>query len=299
MTDSGRGIRVPATWWPAMLATAYAVAFVLVYVVSVRTEQGRLVSDAALRGAIASGSPIRDTVDSVLDVVSVGSLLGAVAVVAVIALLRLDRIRGLAAIGLLVVANVVSRVLKSYVLERPDLGLDEIGPATLNSLPSGHATAAFSAVTALLIVLPPAWHAATALAGGGFATVIALATMFAGWHRTADAMASFLVVGVCTMVALSVVAAYAEPRPHASAPVGLRWWLVVSGASLAIGAALGGGLSTLAPVRDSLAGGLLAFLSAGLLIIGTVLAVLAGILWVLGVNEAEGGRPDDRVRLSG
>lgn len=293
MNESSHGLRLPPTWWPAILATAYAVAFVLVYVVSVRTEQGRLVSDAALRGAIASGSPIRDTVDSVLDVVSVGSLLGAVAVVAVIALLRLDRVRGLTAIGLLVVANLASRLLKSYLLERPDLGLDEISPATLNSLPSGHATAAFSAVTALLVVLPAVWRPATALAGGGFATVIALATMFAGWHRTADAMASFLLVGVFTMIALSVVAAFAEPR-HTAVHVGLRWWLLLSGASLALGAALGAGLSTLAPVRDSLMGHLLAFLSAGLLIIGTVLAVLAGILWALHVTEVETEAEVDR-----
>lgn len=280
-------VRGPLPGWPAVMATAYAAAFVLVYYLSVRTERGRLVSDASLRGAMSTGSPFRDTVDSVLDVVSVASLLGAVAVVAVIALVRLDRVRGLAAIGVLVTANVATRLLKSYILERPDLGLDEVAPATLNSLPSGHATAAFSAVAALLVVLPAAWRVATALLGGGFAAVIALAAMFAGWHRTADAMAAFLVVGVCTMVAIAVVRAYAEPRPHSEAPVGLRWWLVVSGAALVLGAGLGAGLSTSAQVRDSLVGSFLAFLAAGLLIVGTVLAVLAGILRVLEVTEAE------------
>lgn len=288
---SGRtSTRGPVLAWPAAMAAAYTVAFVLVYYVSVRTERGRLVSDASLRGALWSGAAFQDTVDAILDVISVGSLLGAVAVVAVIALIRLDRVRGLAAIGVLVTANVATRLLKDYLLVRPDLGLDEVGPTTLNSLPSGHTTAAFSAVAALLLVLPAGGRLTTALLGGGFATLTALATMFAGWHRTADAMAAFLVVGVCMMAAIAVVVTYADPRPHAKVDVGLRWWIVLSVAALAVGTALGIGLSTLESLRDTLAGSLLAFLSAGLLMVGTVLGVLAGTLWVLEVTEAETDR---------
>src|SRR5690606_25645215 len=99
--------------------------------------------------------------------------------------------------------------------------------------------------------------------------------------------AAFLVVGVCTMVAIAVVNAYGDPLPRADTPVGLRWWLVVSGGTLALGSALGSGLSTFGSLRDTLFGSLLAFLSAGLLIVGTLLAVLAGILWVLDVTEPE------------
>jgi membrane-associated phospholipid phosphatase len=269
------------------MAGAYAAAFVLVYLVTVRTEQGRLVSDAALRGAISSGAPIEDTVEAVLDIVSVGSLLGAVAAVAVIALVQLERVRGLAAIGVLVSANVLTWLLKEHLITRPDLGLDEVAPATLNSLPSGHTTAAFSAVAALLIVLPAAARVPTALAGGSAATVIALATMFAGWHRTADAMASFLVVGVCTMGAIAAVVALEDPRArtHPSAP--LRWWGALSVGALTIGSTLGLMLSALAPVRDTVVGSLLAFLSAGLLIVGTLLAVLAGMVFVLDVTDDE------------
>lgn len=269
------------------MATAYAATFVLVYYISVHTVRGRVVSDASLRGALLSGASIRDRVDATLDVVSVGSLLGAVAMVAVIALIRLDRVRGLAAVGVLVTANVATRLLKDHLLVRPDLGLDEVGPSTLNSLPSGHTTAAFSAVAALLIVLPSAGRVAAALLGGGFAACISLATMFAGWHRTADAMAGFLVVGVCTMVAICVVVACGSPRRHAQAGLGLRWWVVVSAGALSLGVAVGIGLSTVAPVRDSLVGSLLAFLSAGSLIAGTVLGVLAGMLWVLQVTESD------------
>jgi len=215
----------------------------------------------------------------------VGSL-GAVAVVAVIALVRLDRVRGLASIAVLVTANVSTWLLKEHLIVRPDLGLDEVAPATLNSLPSGHTTAAFSAVAALLIVLPAAVRVPTALLGGGFATATALATMFAGWHRAADAMASFLVVGVYTMVAISFVIVLDSPRPKASARVRLRWWVALSVGAMTLGCALFAGLSALAPIGDTLLGSLLAFLSAGLLILGTVLGVLVGMLLVLEATEA-------------
>ncbi len=282
---SARGPR--ALTWPAVTATVFAAAFVLVYYVSVRTVRGRLVSDASLRGAISSGASAQDTVEAILNIVSVGSLLGAIAVVAVIALLRLDRVRGLASIAVLVTANVSTWLLKEHLLARPDLGLDEVAPATLNSLPSGHTTAAFSAVAALLIVLPAAVRVPAALLGGSFATVTALATMFAGWHRAADAMAAFLVVGVCTMVAISLVVVLDGPRPHASARARLSWWVALSVGAMILGSALSVGLSVLSPIRDTLLGSLLAFLSAGLLIVGTVLGVLVGMLRVLEATEAE------------
>jgi membrane-associated phospholipid phosphatase len=279
--------------WPAATATAYGVALVLVYYVSVRTVRGRLVDDASLRGAISIGASVQDTVEAILDVVSVGSLLGAVAVVAVIALLRLDRVRGLASITVLGTANVSTWLLKEHLISRPDLGLVEVAPATLNSLPSGHTTATFSAVAALLIVLPAAARVPTALIGGSFATVTALATMFAGWHRAADAMAAFLVVGVCTMVAISLVVTYDSPRPRASVRLRLGWWVAVAVGTLILGGVLSLGLSALDPIRDSLLGQLLAFLSAGLLIVGTLLGVLVGMLRVLEVTEAEVYRDGD------
>ena len=278
-----------ALTWPAVTAAGYALAFVLVYYLSVRTVRGRLVSDASLRGAISSGAPVQDTVEAILDVVSVGSLLGAVAVVAVIALLRLDRVRGLASVLVLVTANVSTWLLKEHLVTRPDLGLDEVAPATLNSLPSGHSTAAFSAVAALLVVLPAAARVPAAAIGGGLATVTAFATMFAGWHRPADSMAAFLVVGVCTMAAISLVIVLDGPRPHASARGRLGWWVALSLGALTLGGTLSLGLSALAPIRDTLLGSLLALLAAGLLVVGTVVGVLAGMLRVLEVMELEVG----------
>ena len=264
--------------WLVVVAAAYTLAFVVVYLVSVRTERGRLVSDASLRGAIASSPAVRDTVDAVLNVVSVGSLFGAVAVVAVIALVRLDRVRGLAAIAVLCSANVTTYLLKEHLLSRPDLGLDEVAPATLNSLPSGHATAAFSAVAALLLVLPTGWRTPAALLGGGYVTATALATLFAGWHRAADSVAAFLVVGFCAVTASGVLLVLGRHRPAAPATGSLRWGVAGSLGALALGITVAVGLSAIGVVRDTLLGSLLALVAAGLVIVGTMLGVLVGIL---------------------
>lgn len=279
--------RAPAAVaWHAAAATGYAASFVLVYYVSVRTVPGRLVSDASLRGAIASGSSVRDTVDGILDVISVGSLLGAVAVVAVIALLRLDRVRGLASIAVLGSANVSTWLLKEHLLTRPDLGLDEVAPATLNSLPSGHTTAAFSALAALLIVVPAAVRVPTAVLGGGFVTMTALATMFAGWHRAADAIAAFLVVGTFYMAAIAFVGVFHERRLQASTELAWRWWVALSTGALVLGTTIALALSALGSVRDTSLGSLLAFLSAGLVIVGALLGVLVSMLRVLEITES-------------
>ena len=279
-----------------LVGFAFGVGFMLVYYVTVRTIQGRLFGDASLRGALLTRSALADGADTVLNVVSVASLLGAVALVATIALVRLERVQGLAAIGLLVGANVSTFVLKRYLLERPDLGIHEVSPATLNSLPSGHATAVISASAALLFVVPTRWRYPTALAGLVVGTVTALATMSAGWHRAADSMAAFLLVGVCTAIAAGVVMvvdAGADDRALFEWPRSTRWLAVVTAALLALGLALGIALNAAAPIRDATFGTVVAFGVGGLLITGTGIAVLGGILHVLVLMDTSGS-PDAR-----
>ena len=187
------------------LGAAYVVALAAVYVLTVRTVPGRLVSDAALRGALSTRSAASDSVHAVLDVVSVGSLAVATVVIVVIALLRLAGRAAVVAIGLLAAANVSTWLLKNYLFSRPDLGLREAAPETLNSLPSGHATAAFSAAAALVLVVPVALRRVAAVIGAAVGALVAVATMSAGWHRAGDALAAFCVVGFWSVVAAWVV----------------------------------------------------------------------------------------------
>lgn len=272
----------------AGVALVCAVLVWVVYWASVQTVPGRVLDDAALRGALASQSLVSSSVDRVLNVVSVASLLAAMAVVAVIALLRLRRVQGLAAVGVLVGANVTTLVLKRYLLERPDLGVSEVGPTTLNSLPSGHATAAFSAIGALLLVVPRRLRPAVAFGGGAYGALTGLATMSAGWHRAPDAIAALLVVGTWTALGALVVALVSpqepedpEPRVHPS----VRWPTATGLGCVLLGGILALGLTAAEPVLSGPAGPWLALAAAVLLVVGAAAGVVAAILVVLDLMD--------------
>ncbi len=290
------GVR-PALVRLALVLAGHLLLFGLVYAVSVHTVTGRRLADASLRGAVAARPLLSGTVQTILDVVSVASLLGAMAVVAVIALVRLARLEGLLALGILVGANVSTWLLKNVLLGRPDLGLDETTPATLNSLPSGHATAVFSAVAALLFVVPHVWRDATAALGASYAALTGLATMLAGWHRAADSVAAFLVVGAWTTLAAAVVvlarasgtgwwSGTVDRTPPAARPLPVRWLARSAVGALVLGAALVVGLVLASLGPRNVVGSAVAFLAGGLLVAGAAAGVTLVLLHVLRVMES-------------
>ncbi len=272
---------------PGVLAVASMIGFVLVYVLTVRTTPGRQFGDAALRGAIVTNSTVVDAVDAVLGVVSVATLLGGLAAIALIALVRLRRVPGLAAVGLLVAANSSTWLLKTYLLTRPDLSLHEITPATHNSLPSGHTTAVFSVVVALLVVVPARARRPVAIIGGAAAVVMALATMSAGWHRAGDSIAAFLVVGAWAGIvgSVTVLADDTVPRGVPAPGIGDRSWrrrlIAMTLGSAGVGSCLAFGLVLIRPLRTSTVGAVSAFVVSGVLIVAAAVAVLMGELLVL------------------
>jgi len=279
--------------WLVLVIVGCAAAFAFVYWFTVQTRSGRQLADAAFRGALLTKARVADAVGSTLDVVSVTALLTAVAAIAVVALIRMRRASGLVAIGLLIATNASSRILKVYILPRPDLGLVESTPATLNSLPSGHTTAAFSIGVAALFVVPPSLRSVTATAGIVFSSAVAIATMSAGWHRVADSLASFLLVAGWAAFA-GVVLLLAQPDFTPGGP-GLegsrdtgRWW-----AATAIGLALlAGALVTVLvsdpEIRESLAGPRAAFLAGALTVLSTAAAMTVVTLRVVS-RVSDGG----------
>ena len=271
---------------PLVAAATCAVGVAIVYWWSVRTVLGRAFGDAALRGAIETRGAFGTTVDTVLDIVSVASLATATAAVATIALVRLARVPGLVALAVLVASNVSAWLLKHHLLPRPDLGLDEYAPATLNSLPSGHSTAVFSAVVAVLLVLPPRLRAATALVGGTLTLVTAVATMVAGWHRAADSMAAFLLVGAWAALGVGAVVALGGER-EGLVPR-MRWFLAASVGALALGLALVLLLDALPALRDSLLGQLGAFVAGAVMVAAIDVALLVTVLWLLAAPGRSG-----------
>jgi membrane-associated phospholipid phosphatase len=279
----------PALARLALLVVGYVVVFGLVYLLTVHTVTGRRLADSSLRGAIAVRPLLIGTVQQILDVVSVASLLGAVAVVAVIALVRLARLEGLVAIGILAGSNVSTWLLKNVLLTRPDLELSEVAPATLNSLPSGHATAAFSAVAALLVVTWRRWREVTAAVGAGYAALTGVATMLAGWHRAADSVAAFLVVGAWAAVGAAVLLVAGTPTRdgtgHEPRPRPVRWLVRTALASLALGAVLAAGLFLASLAPGNAVGSAVAFLAGCLFVVGGAAAVTVGVLESLRIAD--------------
>ncbi|MDO8106546.1 phosphatase PAP2 family protein [Isoptericola sp. b441] len=184
MADLGH--RAPAL--AVAVLSAFGVA--VVHLLFVTSVTGRRVDGAALSGADEVPGRLWDAAARVLEVVSVPFVVVVVLVTMLLAVLR-RRVALAVQVAVLVVgANVTTQVLKNYLV-RPDLGLaDRIA----NSLPSGHTTVAASAGAALVLAVPRRFRAAAAVVAAGYTTVTGVATLIAGWHRPADAVAAVLVV---------------------------------------------------------------------------------------------------------
>jgi hypothetical protein len=149
--------------------------------------------------------------------VSVGFIAAAIVTCGVIAVVRRRWSLALVAATVLIGANVSTRVLKMAVLDRPDLGH---GPL-LNTLPSGHTTAAASVAVAVLLVVPPRVRPWIAVLGAGYAGATGVSTLIGQWHRPSDVLAGLLVVLAwgaigCALLALTP-AVPEERRPPTAA----------------------------------------------------------------------------------
>jgi hypothetical protein len=114
----------------------------------------------------------------------------------------------IAAAVVVVGANLTAQLLKTH-LHRPNLD----GFPAPNSFPSGHTTAAASVAFALILALPHAFRGMVALIGAGYVTVIAVATVWAEWHRPSDTVAALLVVLAWGGLVSAVLRAHRLRRP--------------------------------------------------------------------------------------
>src|SRR6476660_9933969 len=70
-----------------------------------------------------------------------------------------------------------------------------------NSLPSGHTTLAASAAAAVFLMVSPRWRPLAGFLGGSFAVATGVSTLINQWHRPADVVAAFFVVGASMLPA--------------------------------------------------------------------------------------------------
>lgn len=212
----------------ALTAVLAAVGVLAVWWVFVTTSLGQRVESTALEGSQIGRRRLSEGSQTVLDVVSVPFLVVVIVVGVAVALVQRQGRVALAVPLLVGGANVTTQLLKYQVLTRPDLGVSE---AVANSLPSGHTTVAGTVAAVAVLVAPPRWRWAAALAGWAYAGGTGLATMVNGWHRASDVAAAMLVVLLWGALAVLVGRPLPPGPGHRPTTVTRRLVLLAAGVS--------------------------------------------------------------------
>lgn len=174
--------------WAVLAASAFGVA-ALVYVLAVWTVAGQELENAALRGADQADAAQTGEAWQALDEITVYSLAAAVVLIALVGALRRRWDLAVAAVGVVVLGQVVVQGLKRFVLVRPRL-VEVTGDYTHNSLPSGHTAIAMTVLFAAVIVVPYRWRGVVLLFVLPWAVGIGQYTLTAKWHRLSDTLAA-------------------------------------------------------------------------------------------------------------
>jgi hypothetical protein len=268
----------------ALVALLAAAGVVGVYQACVRTPLGQTVDTLMMRGADVSHERVVQVLDRALNGTTLVSLVAVCVAAAAIGVIR-RRVDLALAAGLLVLgANASTRLFKN-ALPRPDLD----GTSMPNSFPSGHTTAAASVAFALILVLPFAIRGTVALIGAAYVTIIAIATVWAEWHRPSDTVAALLVVLAWGAGASALIRAKRARITGVTARPNRLAMLLFGGVGALAGLAglLGIGAVVLSErVTPDLVSGRFAFLAGAAAITATVAAVFA--IWV---RLAAGDRP--------
>src|SRR3954452_1363143 len=174
---------------PLLVATAAAGGVWAIYRIFIRTITGQAVDTGALNGADVHQQKVVDALSRTLNGTTLVSLVLVCLVAGVIGVLRRRVDLAVAAAVVVAGANLTTQLLKTHLV-RPNLD----GFPAPNSFPSGHTTAAASVAFALVLALPHALRGLMAVAGAAYVAVIAVATVWAEWHRPSDTVAALLVV---------------------------------------------------------------------------------------------------------
>lgn len=202
-------------------------ALALTGAVFVRTDSGQWLDGVLLPRAERGGGYEQQTVlvdpaKSVLatfgDPTLIAVLLGVVLLVGV---LRRRLVAGVVGVGMVVCAVLVAGAVKS-ALPRPDLQIES--STTHNSFPSGHVAAATALLLAFMLVLPGWARRWLAVPGAAGVSVIASATMIAGWHRFSDVLGGVLLGVTVFCLAAAALAAWPGDRDAAGGADGGSLW---------------------------------------------------------------------------
>ena len=265
-----------------LLATlACLAALIVTYFFFVRTTTGQFIDESALVEAVALSGTAGKAATKLLDWLPALSVVIATVVVLFVTIVRRRWAAAGIAVAACVGANVATQILKDLVPVRPYRGVETL---ELNSLPSGHTTMAASAAAAVFLMVSPRWRPMAGFLGGSFAIATGVSTLINQWHRPADVVAAFLVVGAFMLPAgwliirtgprWNVWDGYGE---HWAAS---RWWIALPAlAGLAAAVLAGYALLQIAPGPGQQVSTTTYFWAGtSLIVIAGYLATVAGIL---------------------
>ncbi|MFE9188162.1 phosphatase PAP2 family protein [Micromonospora sp. NPDC007208] len=202
-------------------------ALVLTAAVFVRTDFGQWLDGVLLPRAERGGGYEQQTVlvgpaRSVLATFGSPTLIAALlGVVLLVGVLGRRLVAGVVGVGMVVCAVLVAGAVKS-ALPRPELQIES--STTHNSFPSGHVAAATALLLAFMLVLPGWARRWLAVPGAVAVSVIASATMIAGWHRFSDVLGGVLLGVTLFCLAASALAAWPGDRDAAGGSDGGGLW---------------------------------------------------------------------------
>ena len=250
-----------------LMVVSLAVMFAA-YLLFVQSSAGQRL-DQMVVTRTGQGPLIRETVSSVLQLVTVGLIVLVLCVCVVIAGLRQRWELAAGAFVIVAGANVSTQGLKRVLLDRPDFGY-----GTENSLPSGHVTVVMSLVLALLLVLPSAARWVMELGGSVAVAVIGVGVVVTTWHYPSDvisALAVALAWGFLVLAAISLLGVDRPIRRQAVTTLALALGLLLSaGIFIAFGVRPGGSLKDFAILAVTMAG----LATAGALSVGVFTRML-------------------------
>ncbi|MEW2427084.1 phosphatase PAP2 family protein [Micromonospora sp. NPDC047644] len=200
-----------------LLAAALSalVALTLTGAVFVRTSPGQWLDGALLPRAERGGGYEQQTVlvgpaKTVLATFGSPTLIAALlGVVLLVGVLRRRLVAGVVGVGVVLCAVLLAGAVKSE-LPRPDL--EVLSSTTHNSFPSGHVAAATALLLAFMLVLPGWARRWLAVPGAAGVSVIASATMIAGWHRFSDVLGGVLLGVTLFCLAAAALATWSGGR---------------------------------------------------------------------------------------
>jgi hypothetical protein len=176
----------------AFATLACIVGLIATYYYFVQTTTGQFIDESALIEAVDVHGPAGKAATEFLDWLPTISLVVAAVVVLFVTVIRRRWSAAGIAVAACIGANVATQVLKDLLPVRPEKGVVTL---ELNSLPSGHTTLAASAAAAVFLMASPRWRPMAGFVGGTFAIASGVSTLINQWHRPADVVAAFLLVG--------------------------------------------------------------------------------------------------------